>query len=59
MEIRIPVMVLDPRYESDWIQIGVSIIFVDMGRASSGQVSEINMDLSDGFNKVKVHESPK
>ena len=60
VEIRIPVTVVDKRYELEWIQIGASIIFTDVGRAWRGQVSAINIDLSDGFKKVKVkvHDSP-
>jgi len=56
--MRIPVTVVDKRYELK--KIGASIIFTDFGRAWRGQVSTINMDLSDGFNKVKgkVHDSP-
>jgi len=60
VDIRIPVTDVDKRYELDWIQIGASIIFTDVGRAWRGQVSAINIDLSDGFKKVKVkvHDSP-
>ena len=54
VEIRIPLTVLDKCNELDWIQIDASIILVQTKTTWRGQVSKINMHLSDGFNKVKV-----